>query len=206
MAASSPLVALASSSPRRRELLAQIGLPFTVLDVQVDEARLAGEPPQAYVHRLAFAKAWAGAASPGRPPGLPVIGADTAVVLDGEVLGKPADEAEGVAMLARLSGRTHRVLTGVALVADRGEDWRLSDSAVTFRVVSEREARAYWRSGEPADKAGGYAIQGLAALFVTRIEGSYSGVVGLPLHDTAELLAAQGIRFPWNAAPAPPVR
>ena len=109
-------------------------------------------------------------------------------------------------MLARLSGRTHRVLTGVALVADRGDDGCLSDSSVTFRAISEGEARAYWRSGEPADKAGGYAIQGLAALFVTRIEGSYSGVVGLPLHETAELLAAQGIRFPWNTAPASPVR
>jgi septum formation protein len=191
-----PLVALASSSPRRRELLAQIGLAYRTVDVRVDEGRRAGEPPADYVRRLALAKARAGAASAGLPPGLPVLGADTAVVLDGDLLGKPAGEAEALAMLARLSGRTHRVLTGVALVG-RGEHWRISESVVTFRPIGEAERLAYWRSGEPADKAGAYAIQGRGALFVARIEGSYSGIVGLPLHETAELLAAQGITPAW---------
>ena len=190
-----PVLVLASRSPRRRELLDQAGIAHRVLAVDVDETRLPGEAPAVYVERLARAKARAGLAGAGD---LPVLGADTAVVVDGDVLGKPADRADGLAMLARLAGRAHEVLTAVALARPGGEEHcRLSVSHVTFRALTDAEIAAYWATGEPADKAGGYAIQGRAARFVTRLEGSYSGVVGLPLHETAELLAAAGIDPGW---------
>ncbi len=186
-----PDIYLASASPRRAELLTQIGVTYEVVAAAVDESLRPGEAPEVYVVRLALAKARAGhAARSGRP----VLGADTAVVADGLILGKPRDRADALGMLARLSGQTHHVYTGVALVDCDGEaHTRLSVSSVTFRALSEQERAAYWASGEPADKAGGYAVQGLGALFIERLEGSYSGVMGLPLFETAELLQACAI-------------
>ncbi|SDI42463.1 Maf family protein [Pseudomonas panipatensis] len=180
---------LASSSPRRRELLQQIGLSFNRVPGNVDETPLAEEAPVAYVERLAREKALAGLTMLAQRADVCVLGADTAVVLDGHILGKPKDRADGLAMLQALSGREHEVLTAVA-VANRDRcEVRVVSSRVTFRPISAAEAEAYWNTGEPQDKAGGYAIQGLAAIFVSRVEGSYSGVVGLPLCETAELLA-----------------
>jgi septum formation protein len=183
------VVCLASRSPRRRELLQQIAVNFRVVDVDVDERRLADETAGRYVARLALEKARAGRLI---SAGLPVLGADTAVVCGDDVLGKPADRADAMRMLQLLSGRTHQVLTAVAL-ADGDEAVSVNSSSVTFRTLTEGERAAYWASGEPADKAGGYAIQGLAAMFISRIEGSYSGVMGLPLYETAALLQAAGI-------------
>jgi len=180
------MIFLASSSPRRRELLEQIGVSHQVVEVRVDEALHPREAPELYVVRLALAKAQAGHTI---CSDWPVLGADTAVVIDGTILGKPRDRADGLAMLTRLSGRTHHVYTGVALVDVEGvAQTRLSVSAVSFRVLDEAECAAYWDSGEPADKAGGYAVQGLGAIFIERLEGSYSGVMGLPLFETAALL------------------
>jgi len=192
-------VYLASASPRRSELLRQIGVPFTVRAAAIAEEQLTGETPQAYVVRLAAAKAeavWAAVADP-----RPVLGADTAVVLDGEVLGKPQNAAEAAAMLERLSGRAHRVLTAVALRHGGGLDTRLSGSEVRFRATTADERLAYCATGEPFDKAGGYGIQGYAAVFVEELKGSYSGVVGLPLFETAALLTRCGIRS-WLTARA----
>ncbi|RMD69069.1 MAG: septum formation inhibitor Maf [Gammaproteobacteria bacterium] len=176
---------LASRSPRRLQLLRQIGLEPEICAVDVDESRLPGEAPRDYVLRLARLKALAGWQKVGEGK---VLGADTAVVLGGEILGKPGDRAEGIAMLEKLSGRTHEVMTGVALVCAQGEASRLSVSRVTFRPLSREEREAYWATGEGRDKAGGYAIQGRAAAFVSHMEGSYTGIVGLPLCETAELL------------------
>jgi septum formation protein len=187
---SAPLICLASQSPRRRELLAQIGVPFVVQAADIDETQQQGEPAADYVLRIARAKALAVAA---RGASLPVLAADTTVVIDETVCGKPGDESEALAMLARLSGRTHRVLTAVALAAGAELLERLSASEVTFRLISSAEARAYWASGEPRDKAGAYAIQGRGAVFIEHLAGSYSGVMGLPLYETAALLAAAGI-------------
>jgi septum formation protein len=203
---------LASNSPRRRELLTQIGVRYAIVALDLDEAPFPGERPEDYVVRVALDKAQAGRRliagdldadglnllpSMGREgsvsrDGLPVLAADTAVVVDGRILGKPADAEHAAAMLGLLSGRTHRVLSGVALIGET-EHSAISVSEVSFRPISPHEARAYWETGEPADKAGGYAIQGLGALFVSRLAGSYSGVVGLPLYETAQLLAAEGI-------------
>lgn len=184
---------LASGSPRRRELLTQIGIPFTTVSASIDETPLAGEHPEAYVLRLALGKAEAGLATlDAGTPGV-VLGADTAVVLDGRILGKPLDRADALAMLAALSGREHEVLTAVAVVdGQRNESFCIS-SQVTFRVITPQEAEAYWSSGEPQDKAGSYAIQGLGAVFVKGLQGSYSAVVGLPVSETAELLARFGV-------------
>ncbi len=184
-------ILLASASPRRRELLAQIGVACEVVAVALDETPRPDEAAEVYVVRLALAKAQAGHIL---LPGRTVLGADTAVVTDGVILGKPRDRADGLAMLERLSGRTHHVYTGVALVDGAGEaHTRLSVSSVTFRTLAAAERAAYWASGEPADKAGGYAIQGRAAMFVARLEGSFSGVMGLPLFETAELLETCGM-------------
>jgi septum formation protein len=188
-----PFVYLASASPRRRELLTQIGVPFQVLPVAVDEGLVAGEAPEAYVARLAHLKALAGLrARPARELA-PVLAADTAVVLDGGVLVKPTDRADAERMLRRLSGRTHSVLTAVALAGAEGIQSRFSRSEVRFRDLSADEVTAYWDTGEPHDKAGGYAIQGAGAVFVADLRGSYSGVMGLPLYETAELLALHGV-------------
>jgi septum formation protein len=191
-------VYLASGSPRRRELLQQIGVPFRLVGITVDEAARAAETAPAYVSRLAAAKADAGWHTSGGGRDAPVLAADTAVVIDGKILGKPADREDAEAMLRQLSGRTHEVLTAVALHTAAGVQSRISRSEVTFRAIAVAEARAYWETGEPRDKAGGYAIQGRAAVFVAELRGSYSGVMGLPLFETAQLLAAAG--FPdWHA-------
>jgi len=187
-----PAIYLASQSPRRRELLQQIGVTHDVVPVDVDEGLHAGESARDYVARVALEKARAGRDVLGAGRDALVLGADTSVVIAGEVLGKPVDRGTGIAMLQRLSGATHEVLSAVAL-AGATEAVRVSISRVTFRTLTERECKAYWQTGEPADKAGAYAIQGLAAVFVTRIEGSYSGVMGLPLYETAELLKEFGI-------------
>lgn len=183
-----PRLLLASGSPRRRELLHQIGVVHEARAVDIDETPHPDESPEDFVRRLACEKARAGlAASDGR---LPVLGSDTAVVFEGHILGKPRDRTDGLAMLARLAGRTHQVLTAVSVVDGARHEVRLSESRVTFRAIDPIEAAAYWASGEPADKAGGYAIQGLGAVFVARLEGSFSGVMGLPLFETAQLLSA----------------
>lgn len=186
---------LASTSPRRRELLQQLGLEFSVLKIDVDETRREGESPEQYVARLAEEKARAGLAQV--PAAAVVIAADTTVALGDAELGKPASEAEAFAMWRRLSGHEHRVLTGVAVAArsPAGEKILVDvvTTAVRFRDIAEQEMTAYWASGEPADKAGGYAIQGRGAVFVTGINGSYSNVVGLPLAETAALLSRFGI-------------
>jgi len=181
---------LASASPRRRELLDQLGVKYKLLAVNVDEVRQAGETPEDFVQRMAVEKAMAGLqAAPDDTR--PVMGADTVVVLDAVLMGKPQDRADGIAMLQQLSGRSHRVMSAVALVGPRTGGVaiiRLNTSNVTFRDLSQAECEAYWETGEPVDKAGAYAIQGQAAAFITRLEGSYSGVMGLPLYETAELL------------------
>jgi septum formation protein len=201
---SAPVVILASASPRRTELLAQIGVPHRVVPAHIDERRGAGEPIEDCVQRLARAKALevqvalaavAGASAAGE---LAVLGADTAVVIDEELLGKPRDRADALAMLARLSGRWHQVLSAVALASASAVQCALSRSEVRFRALSARECAAYWDSGEPRDKAGGYAIQGLGAAFIEELRGSYSGVVGLPLFETARLLTEAGVPL-WRA-------
>ena len=191
----SPSVILASASPRRRDLLEQVGIAFEAGPVGVDETRLAGESPAEYVERLARDKALAGQASWPRRPGRerPVLGVDTAVVVDGDILGKPEDEAAGCAMLAHLSGREHEVHTGVAVALGERVESRVVCTRVLLGPTSADERAAYWASGEPADKAGAYAIQGLGAVFVERIDGSYSNVVGLPLYETVELLRRFGV-------------
>ena len=192
----SPVICLASMSPRRRELLAQIGVPHTVLAAHVDESLLPDESPADYVERLARLKA---TAVRDRGETLPVLAADTTVVLDGVVYGKPVDRAHGLAMLARLAGKTHEVLTAVALATQRGVALRVNLSSVRFRNIDGAEIEHYWETGEPRDKAGGYAIQGYGAVFVAALSGSYSAVMGLPLLETAELLREAGLRY-WIGA------
>lgn len=190
------LLYLASASPRRRELLEQIGVPVQVVRCAVDEQVLPGESAPVYVQRVTRSKVQAGVAE--APPGAVVLAADTAVVVDGQILGKPADRAQALDMLRTLSGREHEVMTAVAVA--RGAEVRLElvTTQVRFRPLSEAEIAAYWASGEPADKAGGYGIQGLGAIFVAQLSGSYSAVVGLPLMETASLLAGFGIRC-WQS-------
>jgi septum formation protein len=184
-----PTLHLASTSPRRREILASLGLKFEVVPVDVDETPLVGESPGEMVLRLSVAKAQAAEIGAGGV----ALGSDTAVVIENEVLGKPHDRDNCLDMLGQLSGRAHRVLTGVALNHRMGTATALSQTEVYFREISRDEALAYWQSGEPRDKAGAYAIQGLGGAFVERIEGSYTGVVGLPVFETIELLRAAGI-------------
>jgi septum formation protein len=182
-------VYLASGSPRRRELLRQLGVEFRVLNTVVDEGLRPGEPAQDYVLRLAAAKALAGWQQLSPQVRAPVLGADTTVVLGEQVLGKPVDRQDAIRMLECLSGATHTVLTGIALKDGRDLRLRCSRSEVTFRMIDTAEAGAYWDTGEPRDKAGGYAIQGFGAGFVRHLSGSFSGVMGLPLFETAELLS-----------------
>ncbi|MCG4451987.1 Maf-like protein [Pseudomonas sp. MMS21-TM103] len=191
---------LASGSPRRSELLAQIGVPFITQIVPVDESLLPDESPCAYVERLARAKAQAALATLVDPGEAVVLGADTAVVLDGQILGKPQDRDEAVATLSALSGREHLVLTAVALASTAKVATRVVSSRVSFRQLSREEIEAYWATGEPRDKAGSYGIQGLAAVFVSQLQGSYSAVVGLPLCETAALLAEFSIPC-WQTLP-----
>jgi septum formation protein len=188
-----PALYLASASPRRRELLTQIGVSFAVLPCDIDESVLPGELAEQYVERLARAKAAAGLAQLGADASACVLGADTSVVLDGRILGKPASRQESLQMLQALSGREHQVLTAVALASREGCQSRLVSSRVGFRTITAAEMHSYWETGEPADKAGGYAVQGLAAIFVEYLQGSYSAVVGLPLCETADLLAGCNI-------------
>jgi len=195
---SKPRIYLASTSPRRRELLAQLGIVVEMVSQDVSENRLAGESPELYVKRLALEKARSGLSGLAGKTLYPVLGADTAVVVEDEVLGKPLDKSDALAMLQRLSGCSHRVLSAVAVVGrdNLGQDReavRVSESMVKFRAITEKECEAYWNTNEPMDKAGAYAIQGLAALFIKRLEGSYSGVMGLPLFETGELLQLFGI-------------
>ncbi|GHC20001.1 Maf family protein [Aidingimonas halophila] len=180
---------LASASPRRRELLMSIGLETEVRPVDIDETPRADEPPVDYVSRLAREKALAGS----RLSSLPVLGADTAVVYEGRILGKPRDRDHAAQMLSRLAGATHDVMTAVAVDGPAGVLEACVVTRVTMREISPTEIAAYWLTGEPRDKAGGYAIQARGAVFVTHIEGSYSAVVGLPLCETSALLVRQGI-------------
>lgn len=182
---------LASASPRRRELLTQVGIEFELVSVDTDETPLAGERPDHYVVRVARQKAEAGRALHLADP-RPVLGADTAVVIDGAILGKPTGEQHAAEMLTRLSGCTHQVISVVALAWGGGPAGQLttgiSISEVTFRQITRAEIAAYWQTGEPQGKAGGYAIQGIAAGFIKHLSGSYSGVMGLPLFETVQLL------------------
>jgi nucleoside triphosphate pyrophosphatase len=190
---------LASSSPRRRELLLQIGVPFEVCPADLAEQPLSDEAPDAYVLRAAAEKADAVWGSPiVREAPRPVLAADTAVIVDGRVFGKPRDAACALAMLTLLSGRSHRVLTAVAIRDEARTARLLSSSEVRFRATTEAERIAYCATGEPFDKAGAYAIQGRGAIFVERLDGSYSGVMGLPLFETALLLERFGLPA-WRA-------
>lgn len=192
-------VVLASASPRRKELLEQIGVRYEIADHTVDEDALPGEPAIALVQRLALEKALSVVNSQPhqanvRQPFWPVLGADTVVVCDDHILGKPRDKADAFRMWQLLSGREHRVYSAVALCDSQRQEVRMSTTTVTFRQLSDQDCECYWASGEPQGKAGGYAIQGLGALFVSMMTGSYTGVVGLPLYETAELLAMFGVR------------
>jgi len=191
------LLRLASASPRRSALLRQLGVAHDVAAADVDETPSPAERPEALVVRLAKLKAEQGARDAGRP----ALGADTIVSIDGRILGKPRDAADGMAMLELLSGRDHRVLSGVALAWNGKVRTALSASTVRFRVLTVDEISNYWASSEPHDKAGAYAVQGLAARFIARLEGSYSGVMGLPLFETATLLEEAGLLPPLGAAP-----
>ena len=214
------MIHLASKSPRRRILLQQIGIDYAIVDAPIDETRRAEECPQPFVERMAREKALAGLAALRNACIAPVLAADTAVVLDGQVLGKPRDEEHAMEMLRALSGRMHHVISTVAVAAGGGgggggeqdaadrdghspdigtaagdmPKFMTSVSRVSFRDISHEERRAYCATGEPLDKAGAYAIQGRAAIFVTRLDGSYSGVMGLPLFETASLLREAGIK------------
>ncbi len=188
---SEPPVYLASASPRRRELLAQIGVPCSQAATHINEQVKAGESAADYVQRIAAEKAAAGLQA--APAGAVVLAADTAVVVDEQILGKPVDAADAARMLALLSARSHRVMTAVSLACGAERAHCLVSTGVSFRAITAAEIAAYWRTGEPQDKAGGYAIQGLGAIFVAGIEGSYSAVVGLPLRETADLLARFGV-------------
>lgn len=186
---------LASASPRRRELLEQIGIHFLVQTADVDETPLAGESAVALVERLAANKAETvrNRRKVAGETDLPVLGSDTLGILDGELLVKPGNYADAQQMLRKMSGRQHEILTAVALATHEGIRVAVSRSVVRFRSVSDAEILAYWCTGEPHDKAGAYAIQGRGAIFVEKLEGSYSGVMGLPLFETAQLLTAAGI-------------
>lgn len=177
---------LASSSPRRQELLTQIGVPFSVQVPAIDETPLVGEAPPAYVQRMAEEKARAVLAQ--QAGDVCVLAADTSVIVDGLILGKPADAADAKAMLRRLSGREHQVLSAIAVADQSRLNSHVVSCKVAFRTLTDAEIDAYWLTGEPRDKAGSYAIQGLGAVFVQAIHGSYSAVVGLPLAETAALL------------------
>lgn len=186
-----PILLLASASPRRQQLLQQIGVSCEVAPQDIDETPLPDEDPQQYVLRLAREKAHAAHTS--APGGSVILGSDTVVVCRGEILGQPRDEADALSMLQRLSATSHEVLTAVHMMDSRREMSKLCRTEVAFREITPAEAKAYWKTGEPRGKAGGYGIQGYAAVFVEAIAGSYSGVMGLPLFETAALLQEFGI-------------
>lgn len=183
---------LASASPRRKQLLEQIGVSCQIRPVDICEAVQPGESPHAYVERLALEKALTCMDLLNRSE-VVVLGSDTAVVVDDHILGKPVDEEDAVRMLSQLSGRTHQVMTSVGLVSTTQKQVEVVVTDVRFREISEAEIRAYWQTGEPVDKAGSYGIQGLAAVFVEQMKGSYSAVVGLPLAETAQMLSKAGV-------------
>lgn len=178
-------IALASRSPRRRELLTQIGIDFEIVDIDIDENWDGYEKPEDYVRRIASEKAQAGKTL--LKNNLPILAADTAVVLDGHILGKAENRNDAIAMLNKLSGKTHHVLSAVCVINSE-EQTKINISKVTFKSLSKQEIDDYCNSDEPIGKAGGYAIQGKAAIFIERLEGSYSGVMGLPLFETQQLL------------------
>ncbi|VAW99385.1 Septum formation protein Maf [hydrothermal vent metagenome] len=185
---------LASKSPRRRQLLEQMGVNFAQINVDVLEDRLHQEKPQDYVSRIALEKARAGSRVTNLDKSIPILGADTIVVIDNQILGKPADFNDAIGVLTQLSGRTHKVLTAISVIHDKA--WSsISETAVSFRDLSDSEIEAYCFSNEPWDKAGGYAIQGKAAIFVKEIKGSYSGVMGLPIFETAQCLQNTGLQI-----------
>ena len=186
-------VVLASRSPRRRELLRQLGLTYTVVDVEIDETPFCGEDPASYVRRMAATKAMQGYVGVADEQCPPVLGADTAVVVDDQILGKPVDLADALVQLELLSGRAHKVLCAVA-IANLSPAVVCVASTVRFRATTAGEREAYCSTGEPFDKAGSYAIQGRAAVFIHHLEGSYSAVMGLPLFETSEMLAECGVR------------
>ena len=190
-----PNLLLASASPRRSDLLNQMGVSFEVLAVDIDESRQGDESPVDYVSRLAMEKAQAGFA---RQDGqLPSLGADTIVVFDGQIFGKPRDQQHAETMLMALSGKVHSVFTAVAIDNGSGTALAVSETRVEFRTISQSECLIYWQSGEPQGKAGAYAIQGRGGVFVEKLEGSYSGVVGLPLAETEQLLQRFSVPL-WN--------
>jgi nucleoside triphosphate pyrophosphatase len=193
------MIYLASASPRRRELLRQLGVRFEVVAPDIAEAPHGGESALDYVARLANAKSRRGGelVRDRGWPLQPVLGADTEVVLDGEILGKPTDRAHALDMLRRLSGRTHQVLTAISLLHQDEVFAAISDNRVTFAPLLPSDIERYWDTGEPAGKAGGYAIQGMGAAFIARIEGSYSGIVGLPLYELAQALRRIGEKL-WE--------
>jgi septum formation protein len=187
-----PQIILASASPRRRELLNQIHVRHLVQTADIDETPFSTESPETYVQRLALEKALA--CRQKFNPTLPILAADTTVVLGNQIMGKPQNEADAFQMLNQLSGNTHHVFTAIALLGNK-QNVVMSKTEVTFKILSENEIHAYWQSGEPLDKAGSYAIQGKGSLFIERINGSFSGVMGLPLFETAQLLALEGIEL-----------
>jgi septum formation protein len=192
--ASAPRLILASASPRRRELLRQVGVTFRVVIAQVDESVLPGEAPAAYVVRVAGDKAREVRTRDAAL--LPVLGADTAVVLDESILGKPGSRAEAIEMLLRLSGRTHEVYSAAVLVTPTGEEFEcLNVTRVTFAELEPGWIASYCDTGDPLDKAGAYGVQGMAAERISRIEGSFSGVMGLPLYETCQLLRQAEVLF-----------
>lgn len=198
MSTNDTLIYLASASPRRRELLQQLGVHLERIHADIDETVQPGEDAVAYTERLARDKAAAGwhVVENGGLPSRPLLAADTTVVLDGEIFGKPADAADARRMLEAFSGRTHQVVTSVAVREGERTLLRTSVTDVTFRPLTETDIARYIESGEPFDKAGAYGIQGRAAVFVERIAGSYTGVVGLPVFETAALLSEFGLVFP----------
>ncbi len=194
------LICLASASPRRRQLLEQIGVAFEVSPADIDESPLADESPDQFVRRLAEAKAARALDTMTVGDRAIVLAADTIVVVDDEVYGKPEDDRHAASMLCQLSGRSHEVLTAVAMARDDVRACEVSRSRVTFGSLSSDQIDAYVATGEPRDKAGAYAVQGRAAIFIERIEGSFSGVMGLPLFETAGLLRNVGVEVMQKGA------
>lgn len=188
--AANPLITLASASPRRRELLDQIQVSYDVLAVNIDESHITGETAEQFVKRLAQQKAQAGYK---QSPGKPALGSDTIVIFEQQILGKPKNKQQAIEMLQMLSAKTHQVMTAVAICSADIKHCKLNCSEVEFTQLSLPQIEAYWLTGEPADKAGAYGIQGIAAQFIKNINGSYSGVMGLPIYETTQLLKLVGI-------------